>query len=104
MLSKEGGNSNQIVVQRIIKLHHVGIGRNFSVWLIRKKLMIKNRYFLFAVQYCNKFDTNLWFMHWVNFFSELCGIMILVRTKAFILIFDLSAKKIENINERKKPK
>lgn len=63
--------------------------------------MIKNGYFLFAVQYCNKFDTNLWFMHWVNFFSELCGIMILVRTKAFILIFDLSAKKIENINERK---
>lgn len=66
--------------------------------------MIKNGYFLFAVQYCNKFDTNLWFMHWVIFFSELCGIMILVRTKAFILIFDLSAKKIENINERKKTK
>ena len=50
MLSKEGGNSNQIVVQRIIKLNHVGIGRNFSVWLIRKKLMIKKHtsYLLFS--------------------------------------------------------
>lgn len=38
MLSKEGGNSNQIVVQRIIKLNHVGIGRKFLGLVDKEKI------------------------------------------------------------------